>query len=216
MGRNINSSNLGASIGGSHDRTGRSPKTINIGETKEQVEYNIKTLNARQSPKGQYETYTNVPDQTGNLGLDQPMKYGSFIEGPDTNSYHLPNDSNVLITSTNFRPSNLYQSQNARDVQYSMNPREGKEPQTMIKFSPNKGEGIQQDKGYDSTQMNNINQEGSMTMGIGMGEKTQKNLPSRETYTHKDIKKLVKLSQYYDPSNTKEGRLYNEQQVSVP
>ena len=42
------------------ERLERSPKTINIGDSKEQTEYNIRTLNARKSPKGGlYQNYNN-------------------------------------------------------------------------------------------------------------------------------------------------------------
>ena len=57
-------------LGGKNvDRLSRSPKTINIGETEKDVEYNIRTLNAGRSPKNNnmnkdmYQTYTNIPDK---------------------------------------------------------------------------------------------------------------------------------------------------------
>ena len=43
-----------------HERLERSPKTINIGDTKEEIEYNIRTLNQRRSPR------TNSNYNTGN------------------------------------------------------------------------------------------------------------------------------------------------------
>lgn len=111
-----------------------------------------------------------------------------------------------------------YQGPNARDVSYSMNPREGKEPAGMMRYSPNKNEGVNNsnDRGYESSQINNM-PENNNTMNMGVGNKPQQtNMPARDTYSQKEIKKLVTMSQYYDPKKTNEGRLYNEQQVSVP
>ena len=68
------------------ERLERSPKTINIGDSKEQTEYNIRTLNARKSPKGGlYQSYNNM--DSGNIGLDQPMQYSGFMQGGDGGSW---------------------------------------------------------------------------------------------------------------------------------
>ena len=65
----------------------RSPKTINIGETAQEAENNIKALNRGRSPKilqekdNQVErTYNMISNEAGNIFLDQPIHQTSFVK----------------------------------------------------------------------------------------------------------------------------------------
>ena len=232
------------SRGNSDDRVERSPKTINIGDSEAQTRYNITTLNARRSPKGvgQYQTYTNVPEQ-GNLALDQPMNYGSFM-GVEAQSYQVGNDSNVMVTSMggNIKSQSMLQGHNAKDVTYVMNPRDGREPlQTINKMSPNKNIdeiNASGDKGYDSqSKLNDLKSGLGKNVAVyNVGDQmvpdnTQyrndinqlgeilgsRSNPMKEGYSEGEIKKLVKkITKVYDPKKTKEGALISENQTIIP
>ena len=228
---------------GSEERIERSPKTINIGETKEQTEYNIRTLNARRSPKGgRYQTFTNVQDQV-NLGLDQPMQYGSFMQQGDGSGYEMGNNSGVMISSLGGKQSPGLHAANSKEATYIMNPREGMEPlNTMSKMSPKQNiDDINSsgEKGYDNqTQLNSFkNTLGNNNMRVVSGtyvndvtavkdmlntrkDRSVDNKYNNMTYnnmTYGDVKKLVRrFTKVYDPKKTKEGNLISESQVIVP
>ena len=69
--------------GSSEERMESSPKTINIGDSKEQAEFNYRTANVRRSPRGGvYQTYTNI--EQGNIAMDQPMHYSGLYQGSET------------------------------------------------------------------------------------------------------------------------------------
>ena len=228
---------------GSEERIERSPKTINIGETKEQTEYNIRTLNARRSPKGgRYQTFTNVQDQV-NLGLDQPMQYGSFMQQGDGSGYEMGNNSGVMISSLGGKQSPGLHAANSKEATYIMNPREGMEPlNNMSKMSPKQNiDDINSsgEKGYDNqTQLNSFkNTLGNNNMRVVSGtyvndvtavkdmlntrkDRSVDNKYNNMTYnnmTYGDVKKLVRrFTKVYDPKKTKEGNLISESQVIVP
>ena len=108
------------SRGTSEEVIERSPKVINFGDTS--GEYNIRTTNVRRSPKGGiYQTFTNI--EQGNIAIEQPMQYSGIIQNVD-NLYQIGNDSNIMLGSQ------VKQSPQGsiRDISYSMNPREGRDP----------------------------------------------------------------------------------------
>ena len=201
------------------ERLERSPKTINIGDTKEQTEYNIRTLNARKSPKGGlYQNYNNIDN--GNIGLDQPMQYSGFIQ-PNDGGYQMGNDSNVMMGNV----------QSKHSPGMIMNPREGREPM-INKMSPNQNIddiNSSQDKGYESqAQWNNLknvlgNQNRINATYDLPNEKIMKetqikyNNATYNNMTMGDVKNLVKrFTKVYDPRKTQEGALISQSQVIVP
>ena len=201
------------------ERLERSPKTINIGESKEQTEYNIRTLNARKSPKGGlYQTYQNV--EGGNIGLDQPMQYSGFIQGGD-GGYPMANDSNVMMGNVQSKNSPGMVGQGSM----IMNPREGREPM-INKMSPNQNiddNNSSQDKGYESqarwndlknvlgNQVRSYNEVNDKQTQIKYNNATYNNM------TMGDVKNLVKrFTKVYDPRKTEEGALISQSQVIVP
>ena len=158
-----------------------------------------------------------MPEQ-GNLALDQPMNYGSFM-GVEAQSYQVGNDSNVMVTSMggNIKSQSMLQGHNAKDVTYVMNPRDGREPlQTINKMSPNKNIdeiNASGDKGYDSqSKLNDLKSGLGKNVAVyNVGDQmvpdnTQyrndinqlgeilgsRSNPMKEGYSEGEIKKLVK------------------------
>ena len=204
------------------ERLERSPKTINVGDTKEQTEYNIRTLNARKSPKGGlYQTYHN---EGGNIGLDQPMQYSGFIQGID-GSYQMGNENNVVVTKYSKHSPGMIGQGNL-----IMNQRDGRD-HLMNKMSPNQidDNNSSQDRGYEpQVQWNNLkNVLGNQNRMNGSYDiNNEKNVKETQikynnaTYnnmTMGDVKNLVKrFTKVYDPRKTQEGALISQSQIIVP
>ena len=134
-------------------RISRSPKTINIGESPQEVEYNIRTLNAGkrsptisketiqsnyniQQPQYQsYQSYINMPtNEPGNIFLDQPMVQTNYMQ---------PGEQQPIFMNNNLenKGSGEFVNTNTREIQYNMNPRDLKETNFNgfnDKMSPNK------------------------------------------------------------------------------
>ena len=93
------------------EKLSRSPKTINIGESAQEAEYNIRTLRGR-SPRISRERDNSSRDnpvaersynlfsETGNIFLDQPMQQGSFVR------------QNEIIGSPGYIQQNSYEMKN--------------------------------------------------------------------------------------------------------
>ena len=114
------------------ERLSRSPKTINIGETPAEVEYNMRTVQGlNRSPKVSYanspmenqmiERSYNMMSENGNIFMDQPLQ-SSFIRPTE------------IMGSTNDIRGN------DREIRYNMNPRDLQEPRPGIlqKMSPHR------------------------------------------------------------------------------
>ena len=139
-------------------RLARSPKTINIGESPQEVEYNLRTLNAgRRSPTAaskattysnyvqqpsqsnqyqSYQSYINMPsNEPGNIFLDQPMVQTNYMQ---------PGEQPLYMNSPiPIKGNSDYLNANSREIQYNMNPRDLREPISNFngfngKMSPNK------------------------------------------------------------------------------
>ena len=200
-----------------------SPKTINVGDTKEQTEYNIRTLNARKSPKGAvYQTFTNLPENSPE---------GQIPYNNESNSYQVGNDSNIVITTMGgqFRQSPIYQN-TSKDGVYVMGSREGN--LSMSKNSPNNiDDGSPNERnndqikygGYNSGDIQNndmLNTKPTISRDNLMDINDNMKYNSSTYYNHMtmgDVKKIVKrFTQVYDPKKTKEGSLINEKQIILP
>ena len=143
------------------ERFSRSPKTINIGDTPQEVEYNIRTLNRGRSnnmnsPQGNFandRSYNMMSNETGNIFLDQPIQGGGggYIQQNDAF-----NSSQGMIQQGFAEQRGL--DQNSREIQFSMNPRDLQEPHPGIlrKMSP-KGN-VEGDSDSNSEKNDNINQ----------------------------------------------------------
>ena len=132
-------------------RISRSPKTINIGESPQEIEYNIRTLNAGkkspivsketiqsniniQQPQYQsYQSYINMPtNEPGNIFLDQPMIQTNYMQ---------PSEQQPIYNNMENKGSGEFVISNTREIQYNMNPRDLRESNLIgfnDKMSPNK------------------------------------------------------------------------------
>ena len=234
------------------ERLERSPKTINIGDTEKDIEYNIRTLNPRRSPKNinmamnnntMYNTNTNY-NEPGNIFLDQPMQSGSFLQGQGETSTYQGSPMAGMSMLQN-KPSNDYLNGNSREITYSMNPRDLREPlpNLMNKMSPNKNvddesSSENNNKGNDTaTQLKDLktqmDRNANMAHNDGDGmieqpstviqsdirkmEEYAKGRESRETMTEGEIKKLIRqMTKGYDPRKGTEGRLISTSQTIIP
>ena len=80
-----------------------SPKTINIGDTKESIEYNIRTLNARKSPR-YYEEYYPQQDTYNIESNESEPRNGSF-DGRKyygQNAGYMERGGNIVVNRYNF------------------------------------------------------------------------------------------------------------------
>ena len=217
------------------ERLSRSPKTINIGETPAEVEYNMRTVQGlNRSPQMSYvanspmenqmiERSYNMMSENGNIFMDQPLQ-SSFIRPTE------------IMGSTNDIRGN------DREIRYNMNPRDLQEPRPGIlqKMSPHRN--VEGDSESNSEKNENINQikdlktqldrrnneeEFNIRNDDGMFEGRQ--IPNemdnyedmvrtreQENITGEDVKKL--MTQYvraYDPKRDQDGNLISNKQTVV-
>ena len=145
------------------EKLSRSPKTINIGESAQEAEYNIRTLRGR-SPRVSRDnspqdnpvverSFNNVLSEAGNIFLDQPMQQGSFVR------------QNEIIGSPGLMQQNSYEMKNSQDlggnsreIRFTMNPRDLQEPMPGIlqKMSPHINVDGESDSGSEKN--DNVNQ----------------------------------------------------------
>ena len=136
----------------------RSPKTINIGESPQEMEYNVRTINSGRmnnmnSPKPNFlndRSYNYMSNETGNIFLDQPLQQGGV--------YNLQNDASSSGIMQQGMNEQRGMDQNSREIQFAMNPRDLQEPRPGVlrKMSP-KGN-VEGDSESVSEKNENINQ----------------------------------------------------------
>ena len=200
----------------------RSPKTINAGESPQEVEYNVKTLNSGRmnnmnmnSTKPNFlndRSYNMMSNETGNIFLEQNMPQGGYIVQNDASS------SGILQQGMTEQRG---MEQNNREIQFVMNPRDLQEPLPGVlrKMSPKgnvegdsdsvseKNDNINQIKDLKSQLERNNNQILNNDDGIGMGEMNRQNrgdmeniemmartggLQDNVNVTGDEVKKLIK------------------------
>ena len=146
------------------ERLSRSPKTINIGETPAEVEYNMRTIQGRnRSPKMSMgnspienpivERSYNMMSEAGNIFMDQQMGQPSFIRQNEI----MGSPGFMQQTSYEMKESNDFRENN-REIRYAMNPRDLQEPRPGIlqKMSPHAN--VEGDSDSASEKNDNINQ----------------------------------------------------------
>ena len=221
------------------ERLSRSPKTINIGETAQEVEYNMRTLRGRsprvsmgsQQENPVIERSFNVMSETGNIFLDQPMQQGSFIRQNEIIG------SPGILQKSSFEMKGSQELGNSREIKYNMNPRDLQEPMPGIlqKMSPHVNVDGESDSGSEKndnanqikdlkTQLDNrrnliVRNDDGMVEGRPIPsemEKIEDLVRSREqeNITGEEVKKLVR--QYvraYDPKKDQDGNLISNSQT---
>ena len=224
------------------ERLSRSPKTINIGESAQEAEYNIRTLRRRspginkdKSPKDNPvvdRSFNNV-SEAGNIFLDQPMQQGSFIK------------QNEIIGSPGYLPQNSFEMKtsqeldgNSREIKFVMNPRDLQEPKPGVlqKMSPHVNVDGESDSGSEKndnvnqikdlkTQLDNKRKKVKFRDDDGMVERRRKeknklndSMKTREVQdkniTEDEVKRMVR--QYvkaYDPRKDQDGNLISNSQT---
>ena len=146
------------------ERLSRSPKTINIGETPAEVEYNMRTVQGmNRSPKMSVanspmvnqmaERSYNMMSETGNIFMDQQIPQGSFIRQNEI----MGSPGYMQQTSYEMKASNDFRG-NDREIRYAMNPRDLQEPRPGIlqKMSPHVN--VDGDSDSASEKNENVNQ----------------------------------------------------------
>ena len=227
------------------EKLSRSPKTINIGESAQEAEYNIRTLRGR-SPRISRERDNSPHDnpvaersynlfsETGNIFLDQPMQQGSFVR------------QNEIIGSPGYIQQNSYEMKNSqelggnsREIKFAMNPRDLREPSAGVlqKMSPHVNVDGESDSGSEKndnvnqikdlkTQLDNRRSNVILRNDDGMVEERaipnemDRLMKTREVQenniTEEEVKKLVR--QYvkaYDPRKDQDGNLISNSQTVV-
>ena len=224
----------------------RSPKTINIGESPQEMEYNVRTINSGRmnnmnSPKPNFlndRSYNYMSNETGNIFLDQPLQQGGV--------YNLQNDASSSGIMQQGMNEQRGMDQNSREIQFAMNPRDLQEPRPGVlrKMSPKgnvegdsesvseKNENINQIKDLKSQLEQNNNQLFKIEDGIGMGEMNRQNRGDLENLeimaknggfqdnvnvTGEEVKKLIKYYvKTYDPHKGEDGNLISNSQMIIP
>ena len=224
----------------------RSPKTINIGESPQELEYNVRTLNSGRmnnmnmnSPKPNFlneRSYNMMSNETGNIFLDQPMQQGGYIIQNDASS------SGIMQQGMNEQRGI---DQNNREIQFAMNPRDLQEPLPGVlrKMSPKgnvegdsdtaseKNDNINQIKDLKSQLERNNNQVFKNEDGI-ISEMNRQNRGDMENIElmarsggfqdnmnapGEDVKKLIKYYvKTYDPHKGEDGNLISNSQMIIP
>ena len=151
------------------ERLSRSPKTINIGESAAEVEYNMRSVQGimNRSPKISVansplenqineRSYNMMSSEAGNIFLDpdqQRIQQGSFIRQNDI----MGSPGYIQQTSYEMKSSNDFRN-NDREIRYAMNPRDLQEPRPGIlqKMSPHVN--VDGDSDSNSEKNENINQ----------------------------------------------------------
>ena len=151
------------------ERLSRSPKTINIGESAAEVEFNMRSVQGimNRSPKISVansplenqineRSYNMMSSEAGNIFLDpdqQRIQQGSFIRQNDI----MGSPGYIQQTSYEMKSSNDFRN-NDREIRYAMNPRDLQEPRPGIlqKMSPHVN--VDGDSDSNSEKNENINQ----------------------------------------------------------
>ena len=213
------------------ERLSRSPKTINLGESAKEAEYNIKSIksiNKMRSPRTRErdkekenenpiieKTYNMISNEAGNIFLDQPLHQTSFIN-----------------------PSEEYENNNNREfpvrdfgILGKMSPRaniEGDSESNSDKNENNVNNNVQiKDLRTQLEKRQNvqIRNDDGMVEGtkpiqneiekIEQLAKMQEN-KLKDNITEEEVKRLVKLYvKSYDPKKDNEGRLISNKQTVV-
>ena len=210
----------------------RSPKTINVGETPQDIDYNrIRNNLNSNSPQIQNNyagdrSYNMLLNDTGNIFLDQPLQQVGYNNQINENDGLIPNP------------------QNQRDLQYPVNIRDYQEPSPGIlrKMSPKQN--VEGDSDSNSEKNDNVNEindlktqlDRNMHMmvknddGIGLGDRSLRNRGDMENIeimakskefqdnaNSDSVKKLIKYYvKTYDPRRGEDGNLISNYQVIIP
>jgi hypothetical protein len=209
----------------------RSPKEINVGSSRDDYDYNIRTLNARKSPKNMM--HQNYRDSNDDY-MEQPPyddeDYQGYQENPRTAmlSRNRSPKVNQAYRNKNLSPyghprgggvvpfNKMSPSQNYDDLDYSGEKNtENQNQYNNLKnyLGNNKGANRQNFPSQNQTVKNN-------TVVIPNDRDDVGNKYNNRTYnnmSYRDIKRIAnKFTKVYDPNRNSKGLLVEESQITVP
>ena len=207
-----------------------SPKTINIGSTKEQIEYNIKTLNPRKSPNNHYQTGTNPlgSDSRNFNSLNDSRGYQQLPFGPRTNisrspdnyprlrDYQFfPNDrsgAGGIIPFNQMSPNiNNYEDINSSAEKIDLT-HQTNNYRTIVGNSSQRNASATIQNRYEKQILNMTNKYPNED---NINEKYKNRMNNNMIYG--DIKRIMKrFTKIYDPNKNNNGVLIESSQVTVP
>ena len=224
----------------------RSPKTINIGESKEDIEYNIRTLNNRKSPPN-VRTRQNMGSSDNLSGTDAPYQQGGEVQIQGLPDYRNQrqisfNPKGIILRSPNapkrfkefvYMPNDRSE-ENIRSPSNEMSPNINYEEMNNSGMGSRKGEDLET-KNYLKTNTGNIftskaNLQRKQTSGK---QKILTNLsasgnsvdelqdklkrPLNNNMNMGEVKRIMRrFTKIYDPNKNNNGALLGSTQVTLP
>ena len=204
-----------------------SPKTINIGSSRDDYDYNIRTLNARKSPKNMM--YQNYRDSNDEYMDQSPYEDEDYPENPRTAMFSRSRSPQISQAYRNKdlspygRPgvggviplNKMSPSQNYDDLNYSgeKNP-ENQYNNLKNYLGNNRTINRQYPPGQTQTVKNptviNLPKERD-DIGNKYNNRTYNNM------SYRDVKRIAnRFSKVYDPNRNSNGLLVEESQITVP
>ena len=202
----------------------RSPKTINIGSSRDENDYNIRTLNARKSPKNNM--YQNYRDNNDDYMDQTPYDDEDYQGYPDNPRTAMFSRSRSPQATQGYRNKNLSPydrpvggviplnkmspSQNYDELNYSGE----KNPENANQYRNYKPSNRQQYPGQTQT-LNNPS-----VINLQKDRDDIANKYNNRTYnnmSYRDVKRIAnRFSKVYDPNRNSNGLLVEESQITVP
>jgi hypothetical protein len=210
----------------------RSPKTINVGSSRDEYDYNIRTLNARKSPKNMpYQNYRDSNDEYMDQTPYDDEEYPGYQENPRTAQFSRSRSPQATqaYRNKNLSPygrpgvggviplNKMSPSQNYDDLNYSGDKNMD---------NPNQYNNLKNHLGNSRT----INRQYAPEQTQTAKNPTVINLPNdrddiankynNKTYnnmSYRDVKRIAnRFSKVYDPNRNSNGLLVEESQITVP
>ena len=224
----------------------KSPKTINIGETKEDIEYNIRSLNNRKSPPN-VRTRQNMGSSDNLSGTDAPYQQGGEVQIQGLPDYRNQrqisfNPKGIILRSPNapkrfkefvYMPNDRSE-ENIRSPSNEMSPNINYEEMNNSGMGSRKGEDLET-KNYLKANTGNIftskaNLQRKPTSGKqkiltnlsasgNSVEDLQDKLkrPLNNNMNMGEVKRIMRrFTKIYDPNKNNNGALLGSTQVTLP
>ena len=204
-----------------------SPKTINVGSSRDDYDYNIRTLNARKSPKNMM--YQNYRDSNDEYMEQSPYDDEDYPENPRAAMFSRSRSPQIsqAYRNKNLSPygrpgvggviplNKMSPSQNYDDLNYSGEKNQDNQYNNLKNYlGNNRTLNRQYPQGQTQTVKNptviNLPKERD-DIGNKYNNKTYNNM------SYRDVKRIAnRFSKVYDPNRNSNGLLVEESQITVP
>ena len=204
-----------------------SPKTINVGSSRDDYDYNIRTLNARKSPKNMM--YQNYRDSNDEYMEQSPYDDEDYPENPRAAMFSRSRSPQIsqAYRNKNLSPygrpgvggviplNKMSPSQNYDDLNYSGEKNQDNQYNSLKNYlGNNRTLNRQYPQGQTQTVKNptviNLPKERD-DIGNKYNNKTYNNM------SYRDVKRIAnRFSKVYDPNRNSNGLLVEESQITVP